>query len=76
MHPEIEYDANGNIVGSGLTLVPTAYQVQMNNHRLYAWCAALRAHQSAPASAFCPCSFAVPDERKGDPFDGDLTADG
>jgi alkylmercury lyase len=27
MHPEIEYDANGNIVGSGLTLVPTAYQV-------------------------------------------------
>lgn len=38
-HPELEYDANGNIVGSGLTLVPTAYQVQMNDHRLFAWCA-------------------------------------
>lgn len=38
-HPELEYDANGNIIGSGLTLVPTAYQVQMNGHRLFAWCA-------------------------------------
>ncbi len=38
-HPELEYDANGNIVGSGLTLVPTAYQVQMNDHPLFAWCA-------------------------------------
>jgi len=38
-HPELEYDANGNIVGSGLTLVPTDYQVQMNSHRLFAWCA-------------------------------------
>ncbi len=38
-HPELEYDAHGNIVGSGLTLVPTAYQVQMNGHRLFAWCA-------------------------------------
>src|SRR5438445_705656 len=38
-HPEMEYDANGNIVGSGLTLVPTAYRVQMNDHHLFAWCA-------------------------------------
>ncbi len=38
-HPELEYDANGNIVGSGLTFVPTAYQVQMNDQRLFAWCA-------------------------------------
>ncbi len=38
-HPELEYDANGNIVGSGLTFVSTAYQVQMNDHRLFAWCA-------------------------------------
>jgi hypothetical protein len=38
-HPELEYDANSNIVGSGLTLVPTAYQVQMNDHPLFAWCA-------------------------------------
>ncbi len=38
-HPELEYDVNGNIVGSGLTLVPTAYQVQMNDHLLFAWCA-------------------------------------
>src|SRR5260370_8636120 len=38
-HPELEYDAHGNIIGSGLTLVPTVYQVQMNGHRLFAWCA-------------------------------------
>src|SRR5260370_7426353 len=35
-HPELEYDANGNIVGSGLTLVPPPYQDQMNDHPLFA----------------------------------------
>ncbi len=28
-HPELEYDAQGNVVGSGLTLVPTTYQLQI-----------------------------------------------
>jgi hypothetical protein len=38
-HPELEYDAHGNLVGSGLTLVPTAHQFQVEQRTLFAWCA-------------------------------------
>jgi alkylmercury lyase len=38
-HPELEYDEQGNLVGSGLTLVPTAHQVQVGQRHLFAWCA-------------------------------------
>jgi alkylmercury lyase len=38
-HPELEYDAQGNLVGSGLTLVPTAHRFQVGQRILFAWCA-------------------------------------
>ena len=38
-HPELEYDEQGNLVGSGLTLVPTAHQLQVEQRTLFAWCA-------------------------------------
>lgn len=38
-HPELEYDEQGNLVGSGLTLVPTAHQFQVEQRTLFAWCA-------------------------------------
>src|SRR5438132_12893407 len=37
-HPELEYDAQGNLVGSGLTLVPTPHQFQVEQRTLFAWC--------------------------------------
>ena len=38
-HPELEYDEQGNLVGTGLTLVPTAHQLQVEQRTLFAWCA-------------------------------------
>ncbi len=38
-HPELEYDEQGNLVGSGLTLVPTTHQLQVGQRTLFAWCA-------------------------------------
>src|SRR5712692_8130174 len=38
-HPELEYDAHGNLVGSGLTFVPTTHQFQVEQHTQFAWCA-------------------------------------
>ncbi len=38
-HPELEYDAQGNLVGSGLTLFPTTHQFQVEQRTLFAWCA-------------------------------------
>src|SRR5260370_123317 len=38
-HPELEFDEQGNLVGSGLTLVPTAHQLQVEQRTLFAWCA-------------------------------------
>ncbi len=38
-HPELEYDEQGNLIGSGLTLVPTAHQLQVEQRTLFAWCA-------------------------------------
>ena len=35
-----EFDADGNIVGWGLTLVPTPHKYRANGHDLYTWCAA------------------------------------
>src|SRR5260370_32121277 len=36
-HPELEYDVQGNLVGSGLTLVPTAHQFQVEQRILFTW---------------------------------------
>lgn len=35
-----EFDNGGNLVGWGLTLVPTPHKYRANGHDLYAWCAA------------------------------------
>lgn len=37
--PDTEFDANGNIVGWGITLVPTTHQFQVDGQLLYTWCA-------------------------------------
>lgn len=38
-HPELEYDAQGNLIGSGLTLVPTTHRVQIEQQTVFTWCA-------------------------------------
>src|ERR671919_384641 len=35
-----EFDKDGNIVGVGLTLIPTPHIYKIDSRKLYAWCAA------------------------------------
>lgn len=37
--PSIEFDAQGNIVGAGLTLRPTPHRFEVDGRTLYTWCA-------------------------------------
>ena len=37
--PDVEVDRAGNIVGLGVTLVPTSHRVQLGGKLLYTWCA-------------------------------------
>jgi alkylmercury lyase len=37
--PDIEYNREGNIVASGLSLLPTQHHFQVNGHALFTWCA-------------------------------------
>lgn len=37
--PETEFDQKGNILGWGITLVPTAHRFHLNGSVLYTWCA-------------------------------------
>lgn len=37
--PEVEFDPAGNIVGLGVTLVPTPHRFQVGGKLLYTWCA-------------------------------------
>src|SRR5438105_3142008 len=37
--PDVEVDRAGNIVGLGVTLVPTSHRVQLDGKHLYTWCA-------------------------------------
>ena len=59
-HPELEYDAQGNLVGSGLTLVPTAHRFRVEQRTLFAWCAfdtltyPVELHLSAQVTSRCP----------------------
>ncbi len=59
-HPELEYDEQGNLIGSGLTLVPTAHQLQVEQRTLFAWCAfdtltyPVDLHLSAQVTSRCP----------------------
>ncbi len=58
-HPELEYDEQGNLVGSGLTLVPTVHQFQVEQRTLFAWCAfdtltyPVELHLSAQVTSRC-----------------------
>jgi alkylmercury lyase len=59
-HPELEYDEQGNLVGSGLTLVPTTHQFRVEQRTLFAWCAfdtltyPMELHLSAQITSRCP----------------------
>ena len=59
-HPELEYDEQDNLVGSGLTLVPTVHQLQVEQRTLFAWCAfdtltyPVALHLSAQVTSRCP----------------------
>ena len=59
-HPKLEYDEQGNLVGSGLTLIPTAHQFQVGQRTLFAWCAfdtltyPVKLHLSAQVTSRCP----------------------
>ncbi len=59
-HPELEYDEQGNLVGSGLSLVPTMHQFQVGQRTLFAWCAfdtvtyPVAQHLSAQVTSRCP----------------------
>ncbi len=37
--PDTEFDHRGNIVGWGVTLLPTSHQFQLDGKALYTWCA-------------------------------------
>jgi alkylmercury lyase len=37
--PDVEFDRAGNILGLGVTLVPTSHRIQIGGKLLYAWCA-------------------------------------
>ena len=37
--PDVEFDRVGNIVGLGVTLVPTSHRFQIGGKLLYTWCA-------------------------------------
>jgi alkylmercury lyase len=37
--PDPEFDAQGNIVGWGITLIPTQHQFWVRGHALFTWCA-------------------------------------
>ena len=37
--PDTEYDSQGNILGWGVTLVPTRHRFQIHGQSLYTWCA-------------------------------------
>jgi alkylmercury lyase len=37
--PNVQFDNNGNIVGAGLTLIPTPHRFKISGRTLFVWCA-------------------------------------
>src|SRR5688572_7786649 len=35
---DVEFDAAGNIVGAGLSLIPTPHRFAIRGHQLFTWC--------------------------------------
>ncbi len=58
--PDIEYNDEGNIVASGLSLLPTSHHFQVNGHALFTWCAMdaltypMMLQQPAYVESLCP----------------------
>ncbi len=58
--PNVEFNDQGNIIASGLSLVPTPHQFRVNGRTLYTWCAIdtlmypLVLQQTAQVSSHCP----------------------
>ena len=58
--PNVEYDAQGNIVASGLSLLPASHQFRVHGQELYTWCALdtlifpVVLQQSAQVASRCP----------------------
>jgi len=60
--PSVEFDQEGNIIGSGLTLTPTPHHFHVGDHKLFTWCALdtlifpVILKQSARVESLCPVS--------------------
>ncbi len=60
--PDVEFDRAGNIVGLGVTLVPTSHRFQIGGKLLYTWCAfdtvlfPPSLHVEAQVQSTCPVS--------------------
>ncbi|HET8911667.1 MAG TPA: organomercurial lyase MerB [Ktedonobacteraceae bacterium] len=58
--PNLEYNEQGNIVGSGITQVQTPHHFNVNGHELYTWCALdtlfypILLQQTAQVESTCP----------------------
>jgi len=59
---DLEVDQSGNVVGWGLTLIPTPHRFQINGKLLYTWCALdaltypVMLHLPARVESSCPVS--------------------
>jgi alkylmercury lyase len=59
---DLEVDHSGNVVGWGLTLIPTPHRFQMHGRPLYTWCALdaltypVLLHLTARVESSCPVS--------------------
>ena len=58
--PDIERDETGQVIGWGLSLLPTPHQFRFNGHTLYTWCALdaltypILLEQTAQVESICP----------------------
>jgi len=62
---DIEYDASGDIVSCGLSLLPSPHCLKINGHDLFTWCALdtlmypVALNQTAQVSSRCPVTDGV-----------------
>src|SRR5216684_527008 len=62
---DIQYNAAGNVVAAGLSLVPTPHRLWLDHQPLFAWCALdtlmypVLLHQTAQVESPCPASGTI-----------------
>jgi alkylmercury lyase len=62
---DIQYDATGNVVAAGLSLVPTPHRLWLDHQALFAWCALdtlmypVLLHQTAQVESPCPVTGTI-----------------